>query len=405
MPPHTNEQSSSHDDSDMTTSLGGLALHNEAGAPHVASNGRHGNVTSGHCSNKGFSASYSNSKSNTNGNFECTERPLRAGVYAPTPAFFDPNTEELDLPTTRKHAVRLAQGGIVGLVTQGSNGEAVHLSHAERRVVTAATREALDDAGFRDIPVIVGCGAQSTRETIELCHDALVSGGDYAMILPPSYYKTLYTAQSQYDFFVVVANESPIPILIYNYPGAVSGIDLDSDVVTKLSKHPNIVGCKLTCGNTGKLGRVANAAPSGFMTLGGSSDFTLQTLIAGGKGVIAGLVNIAPRACVDVFNLYAAGRMDEAEKMQAVVGRGDWGAIKGGVVGTKSCLQSYFGYGGYGRAPLPRPSAEKAAEYLADFEELLLLEEFLNNGSREEDIHYDKKNEFSQLIELERMLI
>ncbi|KAF8424487.1 hypothetical protein EV426DRAFT_78661 [Tirmania nivea] len=331
-------------------------------------------------------------------------RPLVPGIYAPTVAFFDEETEDLDIDTIKKHAIRLAQAGLHGLVTQGSNGEAVHLSHTERRIVTASTREALDDAGFNNMPIIVGCGSQSIRETIELCHEALLSGGDYAMILPPSYYGALYTPDSQLEFFTKIADQSPVPILIYNYPGAVSGIDLNSDVITKLAKHPNIVGCKLTCGNTGKLGRIAARAPPGFMTMGGSADFTLPALIGGGKGVIGGLANIAPKACVEVFKLYQAGKIDEAEKMQAVIGRGDWAAIKSGVVGTKSCLQSAFKYGGYGRKPLPRPTPEQAAAYLAEFEELLLLEEFLMKGCRQEHIHTDKEEEYPELLELEKQL-
>lgn len=400
MPPHTNEHSG-HSDSDLTLSLSGLALHSEAGAPHLGSNHR---ASNGKKSRRSIlTDSYLKTH---NGNSFCeTHRPLRPGIYAPTPAFFDPHTEDLDLPTIKSHSVRLVKAGIVGLVTQGSNGEAVHLSQSERRTVTAATRKALDDAGFSHVPVIVGCGAQSTRESIELCHDAMLSGGDYAMVLPPAYYRALYNGESQYEFFSDIANDSPIPILIYNYPGAVAGIDLDSDTITKLSKHPNIVGCKLTCGNTGKLARVANAAPSGFMTMGGSSDFTLQSLIAGGKGVIGGLANIAPKACAEVFNLYVEGRNEEAEKMQAVVARGDWGAIKGGVVGTKSCLQTYFGYGGFGRRPLPRPTPAQDAVYKEDFQELLLLEEFLMNGCRDSGIHSDRIKEFPQLVELERMLV
>lgn len=376
MPPHTNE-------SDM--SLASLSLHNDS------------NIANGNHSSRSAFSQFSSS-------FSSTDRPLLPGTYAPTPVFFDPNTDELDFVVIRKHAVRLAEAGLQGIVTQGSNGEAVHLSHLERRLVTAATREALDNAGYNHVPVIVGCGAQSTRETVELCHDAFLSGGDYAMILPAAYYRPLYTPESQLEFFRDVADESPIPILIYNFPGAVAGIDLDSDVVTKLSRHPNIVGCKLTCGNTGKLARVASAAPAGFMTMGGSSDFTLQTLIVGGSGVIGGLANIAPYACAELFNLFTAGKYDLAQRMQAVVARGDWVAIKGGVVSTKACLNSYFKYGGYGRKPLPRPTSQQVAEVKAEFEELLLLEEFLMRGKREQDIHFDKKKEFTQLVDLERLL-
>jgi len=311
-------------------------------------------------------------------------RPLTPGVYVPTVAFFKDN-EDLDLVTIGKHAVRLAKAGVAGLATQGSNGEAVHLSHGERKQVTQTTRQALNDAGFQSLPVIVGCGSQSTRETIELCREALASGGDYALVLPPSYYKPMHKSDTIIEFFQDVADSSPIPILIYNYPGAVAGIDLSSDVINELSKHPNIVGCKLTCGNTGKLARIAAATDaatpsdsgSGFMCMGGSADFTLQTLIVGGSGVICGIGNVAPKACVKVIKLYARGKTAEAQKLQAVVARGDWAAISGGIVGTKSALGTYFGYGGIARKPLPRPTHQEALKYASDFKEIVDMEKAL----------------------------
>lgn len=314
-----------------------------------------------------------------------TPRPLIPGVYVPTVTFFEPFTEDLDLETVAQHAVRLAKAGVAGITTQGSNGEAVHLTHQERRSVTRTTRKALDDAGYQATPIIVGCGAQSTRETVELCREALTSGGDYALILPPSYYRPMHRSDTVMDFFQDVADASPIPILIYNYPAAAGGIDLDSDVIAHLSKHPNIVGCKLTCGNTGKLGRIASAvdattpwdANSGFMAMGGSADFIIPTLAVGGSGVICGLGNIAPKACVKLVGLYAAGKMKEAKKLQAVVARGDWAAISGGVVGTKSALQTYFGYGGLARRPLPRMGKDEIMKYAKDFKELVDLEKSL----------------------------
>jgi 4-hydroxy-2-oxoglutarate aldolase len=309
-------------------------------------------------------------------------RPLVPGVYVPTVAFFDPVSEDVDVATVAKHATRLALAGVAGITCQGSNGEAVHLTPNERNLVTKTTRRALDVAGFANMPIIVGCGAQSTRETIELCKDAYASGGDYAMILPPSYFKAAYTPQCVTDYFHDVASASPLPILIYNYPGAVAGTDLDSDSLIALAQHPNIVGCKLTCGNTGKLIRVAaatNAATpsspgSGWMCMGGSADFTLPTLIGGGSGVITGLGNVVPKACVKVFDLYAAGRIDEAQKMQITVARGDWAVITGGVSGTKSALETYFGYGGYARRPLPRPTKQEAARYAEVLREVVELE-------------------------------
>lgn len=312
-------------------------------------------------------------------------RSLVPGIYVPTVAFFEPSSDNVDVDTIADHAVRLAKAGVAGITTQGSNGEAVHLSHKERDLVTTTTRKALDDAGFGYMPVIVGCGAQSTRECIELCEEAASAGGDYALVLPPAYYQGLFSKETVKDFFRDVATASPIPILIYNYPGAVSGLDLNSDTIIELAQHPNIVGCKLTCGNTGKLNRIAAATRaatvsdpgSGFMCMGGSVDFTLQTLIGGGSGVIGGMANIAPKACVKLIELYEAGHLAEARKLQAVIARGDWAAIQGGIIGTKAGLMAHFGYGGYARKPLPRPTKEEARRWRDEFDELVRVENSL----------------------------
>ncbi|KAK5556589.1 hypothetical protein LTR46_005101 [Exophiala xenobiotica] len=314
-----------------------------------------------------------------------TSRPLKPGVNVPMVAFFHPETEDVDVAATAKHAVRLAKAGLTAVTTQGSNGEAVHLTREERKLVTETTRKALDEAGFSDMPIVVGCAAQSVRETVLFCKDAYEAGGDYALVLPPSYYKTAYTHANFVEYFQDVATDSPIPIIIYNYPGAVAGVDLDSDTIIKLAKHPKIVGCKLTCGNTGKLNRIANAVNaatasntgSGWMCMGGSADFTLQTMIAGGSGVITGLGNVVPKACVKVFNLYAEGKVEEAQKIQAIVARGDWGVIAGGITGTKAALESFYGYGGYARRPLPKPSKEDVARYEAALKEVVELENSL----------------------------
>ncbi|KAK0628969.1 hypothetical protein B0T17DRAFT_172671 [Bombardia bombarda] len=316
-------------------------------------------------------------------------RPLVPGVYVPTMCFFEDGTEEVDTETIARHAVRLARAGVTGLATQGSNGEAVHLDRSERQLVTATTRKALDDAGHAHMPIIVGCGAQSTRETINLCREAWEAGGDYALVLPPSYYSGLFAPamETVIEFFKAVADASPIPLIIYNYPGAVGGMDLSSDVILQLSQHANIVGVKLTCGNTGKLNRVAAATRKlskrrdpdhpEFLVLAGSADFSIQSLVAGGHGILAGLANIAPKACIKTIELYNQGKHAEAEAMQAIVSEGDWTAIQGGVVGVKAGLQGWTGYGGYARSPLPKPTADQAKKWKEGFRDLIMLEKSL----------------------------
>lgn len=315
-------------------------------------------------------------------------RPLTRGVYVPTMCFFDPDTEDVDTAAIAAHAVRLAQAGVTGLATQGSNGEAVHLTHSERQLVTATTRAALNDGGFSHMPVIVGCGSQSTRETIQYCNEAWEAGGDYALVLPPSYYATLFGPASEtiLEYFTGVADKSPIPIIVYNYPGAVNGMDMSSDIIITLSRHPNIVGVKLTCGNTGKLNRVVaathklskyNPRQPEFLVLAGSADFLIPSLAGGGHGILAGLANIAPRACIKTMELYVQGNIPEAQKMQEVVSQGDWTAIQGGVVGVKAGLQAWMGYGGFARSPLPKPDTEQMRRWKDGFRDLVMLEQSL----------------------------
>ena len=316
-------------------------------------------------------------------------RPLVPGVYVPTMCFFTPDTEDVDTATIARHAVRLAQAGVTGLATQGSNGEAVHLTHSERRLVTATTRAALNENGFYHMPLIVGCGSQSTRETIDYCREAFEAGGDYALVLPPSYYAPLFAPSSEtvLKFFTAVADSSPIPIIIYNFPGAVGGMDLSSDIIIKLAEHPNIVGVKLTCGNTGKLNRVVaatrkvsstqeSAAPN-FLVLAGSADFLVQSLAGGGHGILAGLANIAPKACTKTMELYLGGNIQHAQEMQERLSNGDWTAIQGGVIGVKAGLEGWMGYGGFARSPLPKPSAEQAQKWKEGFRDLFTLEKSL----------------------------
>ncbi|KAJ5103430.1 dihydrodipicolinate synthetase family protein [Penicillium argentinense] len=286
--------------------------------------------------------------------------PLRPGVYAPTMTFFN-DDESLDVASIRRHAVRLAKAGLVGLVTMGSNGEAVHLTREERSTVTRETRSALDEAGFQNVPVIAGTSEQSIRGAIELCKDAAAAGAEYALILPPSYYRyAVGNDDTLYEYFTAVADASPIGLVLYNYPGAVAGIDMDSDLIIRISSHPNIVGTKFTCANTGKLTRVANALGAIQQASPSGQRHPLQTLVSGGSAILAGGANVIPRLCVRIFTLWSEGRLAEAMEAQQQLSAADWVLTKAAIPGTKSAIQSYYGYGGYPRRPLARLSDDKA---------------------------------------------
>ncbi|RYO98282.1 hypothetical protein DL764_007131 [Monosporascus ibericus] len=303
-------------------------------------------------------------------------RPLPGGVYVPTLAFFKAN-DELDLEATQRHAIHLAEAGVAGIVVHGSNGEAVHLSREERSQAIQSTRAALDEADHHLMPVIAGCGAQSTRESIQLCRDAAAVGANFAIVLPPAYYGGLLNTSKIIQHFYDIADASPIPILIYNYPGACSGLDLSSDTILEIAKHPNVQGVKLTCGNTGKLARIAADAKEGFFVAGGSADFVLQGLVVGGHGTIAGTANLVPRACVRICELYQAGELKEARRLQAIVAKADWVAIQTGFAGVKAALQLFNGYGGEPRRPCTLPGDKEMEMIRAGFTEVLDIERSL----------------------------
>lgn len=314
-------------------------------------------------------------------------RRLLPGIYAPTQVFFHEQTEDLDFDTISRHATRLAKAGMAGIVTNGSNGEAVYLTTAERQQVTATTRQALDSAGFNHLPVIVGASDQSVRGTVQLCQDAKSAGGDAVLLLTPSFFKWAMTPAAILAYFTQVANASPLPIIIYNYPGAVSGIDLDSEMLIQLAKHHNIVGTKFTCGNVGKLARVAGVMKSvseiaksersDYMAFAGIADFVTPSLAVGGSGAIVGAANVFPKACVNVYKLFVQGRQEEAMEEQARLAVADWALTKRAIPGFKAILQHYEGYGGYPRQPMQRLTEVGVAELMAEIGEMMKFEKGL----------------------------
>ncbi|POR31112.1 Dihydrodipicolinate synthetase family protein [Tolypocladium paradoxum] len=277
------------------------------------------------------------------------------GVYTPLVTFFH-DDESIDIESTKAHIQRMAQGGVTGLVLQGSNGEAPHLTPNERKTIIRTARAHLDQLGFPRVTLIAGCGAPSVRETLSYINGAEEAGADFALVLPPAYWSAAMTPTVIEEFFSAVAEDAAIPLLIYNFPGVTSGIDISSDSVIRLAKkHPGkIVGVKLTCGNLGKLQRIASALPQdSFAPFGGKSDFFLPALVAGSNGVIAALANVAPKTHVRLLRLYQGGNLKAASELQSKLSHADWALSKVGVAGVKAVVSHFFSYGsGRGRKPL-----------------------------------------------------
>ncbi|GAA5843599.1 hypothetical protein JCM11251_007127 [Rhodosporidiobolus azoricus] len=311
-------------------------------------------------------------------------RIVPRGVYAPVNTFYKDNKEQdLDVETFKKHVQYVAGAG-VGIVALGSMGEAVQLTHSERNTLVSAAREALDsDPALAKIPLIVGTGASSTRETIELTKEAAERGADFAMVIAPGYFVGALGKDALKAFFVEVAEASPIPV----HPGAAAGIDMNSDLITEIAAAaPNVVGVKLTCGSVGKLTRLTTLRED-FAVLGGFVDFLGPSLLANATGGITGTGNVAPKTCLKLYNDTVSSlsgsnssvTVAEASRLQAIVSRADWALQKAGISGTKYALDRLRGYGGAPRRPiLPYDVSEgKGDRLLEELREILEVEKSL----------------------------
>ena len=181
---------------------------------------------------------------------------LGRGIFVPVPTFFKEN-EDLDLEAFDKHIAYLAHSGIAGVVVLGSMGEAVNLSEEERSLVLQQASKSIKKHN-PELKLIAGTSAQSARTTILYTKQAKEAGAEFTLILPPSFYKGSITHEGLVDFYTTVADQSPLPVVIYNYPGVCQGLDLSVQLLVELSHHPNIIGIKGTDGNVGKMANLVN---------------------------------------------------------------------------------------------------------------------------------------------------
>ncbi|CAF1195772.1 unnamed protein product [Didymodactylos carnosus] len=309
---------------------------------------------------------------------------LSSGVYVPVPTFFTKDdNEELDLPTLEKHVDYLCSSGIMGIVFLGSTGEAVHLSN-EERVEVIRTGSKLIKEKYPTLKSIAGCSAQSVRGTVQLIKEAANAGAQYALVLTPSYYLAWTDANIIKTFYTSVADQAPIPIIIYNYPGVTQLIDIDANAIIELARHPNIVGIKCTDGNVGKAGYlVEHTHEVDFTIMAGSADSFFPFLAVGAHGCVPGFGNIAPRACVQLQNLWNEGKIKEVQELQQKLIGSDHALFRFyGVSGLKSALEKVRGYGGKARNPMRSVTSDEQKRVLDGIKVGLDIETTLENNKK-----------------------
>ncbi|HKT89343.1 MAG TPA: dihydrodipicolinate synthase family protein, partial [Candidatus Sulfotelmatobacter sp.] len=178
---------------------------------------------------------------------------LLNGIFPPitTPFYPDGNVYFKKL----EHNVeRYSRTPVAGIVVQGSTGEAIMLSDQERRDVLKCARQ----AAAANKVLIAGTGIESAIETVRLTEYAAELGYDVAMVRTPHYYKKQMLPANMLAFYRSVADRSPLPVIIYNFPQA-TGYDIPAEVVIELAEHPNLIGIKESCGDVEKVRRMVEA--------------------------------------------------------------------------------------------------------------------------------------------------
>jgi len=172
---------------------------------------------------------------------------LLQGIFPPISTPFYPEGS-VYFRKLEHNVERYSKTPVAGLVVLGSTGEAILLSDLERRDVLQAARE----AAAPNKVLIAGTGIESADGTLQLTEYAAKLGYDIAMVRTPHYYKRQMQPANLLAFYRFVADRSPIPVIIYNFP-QVTGYDMPAELIIELAGHPNIVGIKESSANVEKV--------------------------------------------------------------------------------------------------------------------------------------------------------
>ncbi|HTS46610.1 MAG TPA: dihydrodipicolinate synthase family protein [Bryobacteraceae bacterium] len=251
--------------------------------------------------------------------------------------------------------------GLAGYVVGGSTGETVLLTAEEKIQLWEWVAEYASSEKL----LIAGTGMESVRETVALSNRAAEIGYKAALVLTPHYYKNLVNnAAAQMLHFRAVADQSKIPVILYNLPQS-TGLDLPADAVAELSQHPNIIGIKESSGNLEKVMRMIRETKEGFQVLTGSAPTLAPSLAVGCVGGVLAFANAAPYATISIWEAHRTREPEAALDWQNRIGRAAMlVTTKYGIPGLKYAMDLAGYYGGPPRLPLvcPTPAAKKEIE-------------------------------------------
>jgi 4-hydroxy-2-oxoglutarate aldolase len=230
------------------------------------------------------------------------------GVLPPMITPFKENGD-VDYDMHVRNMTRWNKDKLAGYVVLGSNSETVYLNEEEKLKLVEIT---VANAG-KDRLVVAGTGMESTRETIALTNKVARLGAHAALVLTPFYYGGKMNDGAQINFFTELADQSDIPILIYNVT-KFTHVNISAPALGVLSRHPNIVGMKDSAGDIPQLVKFMDVITEDFNLMVGTASAWYPALTLGIKAGICALANCAPNPCAEVQEAYEKGDHETARK-------------------------------------------------------------------------------------------
>ena len=216
----------------------------------------------------------------------------------------------VDYPTLRKLIDWHIQEGTDCLGVVGTTGESPTVNVEEHCEII---RVSVEQAAGR-VPVMAGCGANSTAEAIELARYAKKVGADSQLQVVPYYNKP--TQEGQYQHFKAIAEAvGDLPMVLYNVPGRTVG-DMLHDTVLRCAQVPGIIGIKEATGNIERAQWLIRDVPKGFAVYSGDDPTAVALMLCGGQGNISVTANVAPRLMHELCVAAIAGDARRAMQIQ-----------------------------------------------------------------------------------------
>jgi 4-hydroxy-2-oxoglutarate aldolase len=270
-----------------------------------------------------------------------------SGVY---PALITPFAADgtVSLADLKYNLHRYDGTDLAGYVVLGSTGESVLLSREETDGILATAKEAASP----EKKLIAGTGAESTAETIAKTKRAAELGYHAALVKTPHYYKPAYKTEVLITHYRKVADNSPIPLLLYSVP-QFTGVTLEAPEVAALAEHPNIIGIKDSSGSVQRAGEMIASVRPDFQVLVGSASTMYPSLMIGARGTILALANALPEKCVALYDLARLGHTEQARELQQILVKASKLIVsEAGIAGVKFVMDQRGYRGGIPRPPL-----------------------------------------------------